>query len=545
MIKKRTNMPHPNRKRTDQVKKGESFTPRGGEPAPRRAALPIPYALAAALVIALCAFAVYVRTMAPTITLRHNGADSGDLVTAAINLGVPHPTGYPWYTMIAHLFTRLPGGEPARGVNLLSALAAALSVAAVFWASYRLVVTRDGDGWLALVAAWAAAGLYAFGELLWSQATIAEVYSLNALLVAALLALALSLPLPAKLYAGAFLFGLGLAHHVTIIWLLPALWPYWHSLRQWLTGKRALQIALCLLPGLLTYLYIPLRAAAHPVPNWGQANSLSGFLWLVSGEAYRRYLSGALPFQLLYRISAWAGIWVRDLGVFGLALALLGLWRGLETDCRFTRFGLTYLVLLSLYAMLYVTPDSYLYLLPAAAVLALWTARGAMALLQGLRQETAAKPIQRWALLAVSLLLVALPAASLATRFRAMDLHTDRTAYAFAEGVLQAAAPHAIILSRGDAQTLPLWYVRYGLGMRPDVAVVDRYLLAFTWYRRELAVQHPQLAVVVPAHDAQEAASRIVLEATPGQAVHLTYADEVLFTLASWVQEGPLFTLSR
>lgn len=532
-------------KRVPHLKKSKQFSHRnqgaGTQPSP----LPATYALAATLAIALCAFAVYVRTMAPTITLRHNGADSGDLVAAAINLGVPHPTGYPLYTLIAHLFTRLPGIEPARGVNLLSALAAALSVAAVFWASYRMVATREHNGWLALAAAWAAAGLYAFGELLWSQATIAEVYSLNALLVAALLAWMLSLPLPSRLYVGAFLFGLGLAHHVTIVWLIPALWPYVGVARQCLTRRQAPLLALCLLPGLLLYLYIPFRAATHPVPNWGQANQLSGFLWLVTGEAYRRYLSAALPSHWLLRCAAWAGIWVRDLGVLGLALSLLGLWRGLEMDRPFTYFGLTYVLLLSVYAMLYITPDSYLYLLPAAAVIALWTARGAMALLHDLQKQVRAKRIPPLVFTSMILLLLALPIASVMMRLRTLDLHADRQAYAFAQEVLQSAAPGAIVISRGDTQTLPLWYVRYGLGTRPDVAVVDRYLLAFDWYRRELAVQHPALAVVTKAHDSQEAANLLVLEAAPGQAVHLTYADDVLFTIASWVQEGLLFTLSR
>nr|MBC7245592.1 DUF2723 domain-containing protein [Chloroflexota bacterium] len=510
-----------------------------------RSALPTIYAVSAAVAVALCVLAIYARTMAPTITLRHNGADSGDLVTAAINLGVPHPTGYPLYTLIAHCFTRLPGIEPARGVNLLSALAAALSVAAVFWASYRLLVMHEDDGLLALVASGSAAGLYAFSELLWSQATIAEVYSLNALLVAVLLALMLSLPLPTRLYAVAFLFGLGLAHHLTIVWLIPALWPYAGVARAWLSRRRVFYLALCLLPGLLLYLYIPIRAAARPVPNWGGADNLSGFLWLVTGEAYRRYLGGVLPLHFLQRLSAWAGIWVRDLHVLGLALALLGLWRGLETDRRFTCFGLTYVVLLSVYAMLYITHDSYLYLLPAAGVIALWTARGAMLLLHDVQKQARAKRVPQLVLAVAILLLLALPVASVMARFREMDLSADRQAYNFAQGVLQMAAPGAIVISKSDTQTLPLWYVRYGLGMRPDVMVVDRYLLAFDWYRRDLAVQHPALAMVTKAHDSQEAVSLLVLETPPGQAVHLTYADNLLFTLASWVQEGSLFTLFR
>ena len=504
---------------------------------------------AVALVTVVCtvlfAFAVYARTMAPTITLRDGGIDSGDLVTAAINLGVPHPTGYPLYTMIAHLFTALPGAEPARNVNLLSVLAAALAVGAIFWAAYRLIVARENAGLLAVVAAWAAATLYGFGELLWSQATIAEVYSLNVLLMAMLLVVAISFPSRVRPYALAVLFGIGLAHHLTIVLLLPALWPYVYTVRRWLTVRRSIQIGFCLLPGLLMYLYIPISAGTHPVPNWGQPDSISGFVWLVSGAAYRGYLSAVPLSHLIQRFSAWAGIWVRDLGVVGLALALLGLAHGLETDRRFTWFGLTYVALLTGYAMFYATSDSYLYLLPAAAIIALWVAQGGIVALHGL-QHWARLSSRRWLVATAGVvILAALPLTSIATRFQAMDLSADREAYIFAERVLDAAAPSAIVVSSGDAQTFPLWYLRYGLGKRPDVVVVDRNLLAFDWYRRDLGWRHPDLAAVARAVDAQEAATMLVLEEGHRRPVHLTYADDELLDLASWTYDDPLFTLSQ
>jgi len=502
--------------------------------------------LAAAGFTALVAFVIYARTMAPTITWQHGGSDSGDLVTAAINLGVPHPTGYPLYTMTAHLFTALPGGEPAQNVNLLSAITAGLAVGAVFWAAHRLVVAQEGtSGILALAPAWAAAGLCAFGELLWSQATIAEVYSLNALLVAMLLAVAFSVSSRARPYVLTLLFGLGLGHHVTIVFLLPALWPYVSSIRQWLTLRRSFRIGLCLLPGLLAYLYIPISAGARRVPNWGQADSLPGFVWLVSGVAYRRYLTALSPPHLLQRLSAWASIWVRDFGVLGLTLALLGLWDGFETDKRFTSFGLTYVTLLSAYAMLYTTSDSYLYLIPAAMIMALWLTRGAVVALHGLQEWAKSGPRRGLVTALGVLVLSALPLISINSRFGAMDLSADYEAYEFAEAVLDAAAPNAIVISRGDAQTFPLWYLHYGLGNRPDVTVIDRRLLAFDWYRDDLASRDAELAVLGRTGDAQEAVTTLVLEEGLCRPVHLTYSDDALLHVAEWTQEDPLFTLLR
>lgn len=95
-----------------------------------------------ALAAALGAFVVYGVTLAHTITWQHNGADGGDLVAAAFVLGVPHPPGYPLYTLIAFFFARNPFFEPARGVAIFSALMASASVFALARAGAAIQTDR-------------------------------------------------------------------------------------------------------------------------------------------------------------------------------------------------------------------------------------------------------------------------------------------------------------------------------------------------------------------------------------------------------------------
>ena len=66
----------------------------------------------------------YSLTLAPGLTWANHGEDGGDLITAAATLGVAHPTGYPTYLLLAHLFQLLPIGNLAFRTNLLSALSA-------------------------------------------------------------------------------------------------------------------------------------------------------------------------------------------------------------------------------------------------------------------------------------------------------------------------------------------------------------------------------------------------------------------------------------
>ncbi|MFY8268121.1 MAG: protein O-mannosyl-transferase family, partial [Terrimicrobiaceae bacterium] len=55
------------------------------------------------LVAGVLAGAVYLWTAAPNVTL----LDSGEFVVAAQHFGVPHPTGYPLWTLLAWVFQLL------------------------------------------------------------------------------------------------------------------------------------------------------------------------------------------------------------------------------------------------------------------------------------------------------------------------------------------------------------------------------------------------------------------------------------------------------
>ena len=72
----------------------------------------------ASLSVAIIAFALYLITLAPTITWANFGTDGGDLITAAVTLGVPHPPGYPLYTTLGYVFAQLPIGTVAFRLNL-------------------------------------------------------------------------------------------------------------------------------------------------------------------------------------------------------------------------------------------------------------------------------------------------------------------------------------------------------------------------------------------------------------------------------------------
>ena len=290
--------------------------PRGRAPLP--AGRPDVAALAAAV---LGPLALYVATLPRTVVLE----DDGLFLMAGVHLGVAHPPGYPIYTLIVHLFTRLPFGEPAFLGHLSSAVLGALACGAVY-ACARLL----GASLLpALTAAW----LVGVSEQFWSQAIITEVYTLNALLFFATYALVL---LGARdpgrrcvLSCAAVTWGMGCANHwpLTVLatpGLALALLPAWREILPRLPRL----IGAALLTAALPYAWMVWLSQQVPaISFYGAIDSWSDLWFYVSRQGYSEVdVSPTAGWSDRAAFLGWlAADLVRQTTLPGFVLALLGL----------------------------------------------------------------------------------------------------------------------------------------------------------------------------------------------------------------------------
>ncbi len=182
---------------------------------------------------------VYTLTLQPTLGLE----DSGELIVASDYLGVPHPPGYPIWSLLTwffqwvfHKVTFHGQPNPAWAVNWFSAVsgAAACGILAMLISRSGMDLLRSlkkestvlGENTERLFCA--AAGisgglLLAFGQGMWSQAVIAEVYTLN-IFFQSLMLIFLYRWLagdrnPKWLFLCAFTFGLGITNHQTLMFM--------------------------------------------------------------------------------------------------------------------------------------------------------------------------------------------------------------------------------------------------------------------------------------------------------------------------------------
>jgi hypothetical protein len=429
--------------------------------------------------------AVYLVTLAPGLTWANQGADGGDLISAAAVLGIAHPTGYPTYLLLARLFQCLPIGSLAYRTNLLSALCAALT------AGLTAVLTRRYSGQAKPFAepAGLLAGL-AFGlsPLFWSQAVITEVYTLQALCVALVLWSLSGDGGGARDVRTGALVGLALGNHLTSLFLLPVcLAVMGRREGRWQFGALA-RLAGGLAVGLLVYLYVPLRALAMPPINWGNPSSWEGFWWLVSAQPYQGLAFKAPLPDVWTRVQAWAGLIVAQFGWPGMLVGFYGLFFGRGASAAAKGITSWLVAGFSIFAIGYAAPDSSMYLLPAFLAFAIWIGLGLAAALEGL----ATRPYWPAALAGVFLLLVLVNAG---WHWREVDASRDNRAEAFGQAVMRAAPPAALVFVREDRDTFAVWYFHFALRERPDISVLVEPMLGFEWYRDSLQATYPDLTL--------------------------------------------------
>ncbi len=462
--------------------------------------------------LAISLTAIYLMTLAPGLTWANGGGDGGDLIAAVATGGVPHPTGYPLYLLLARLFQFLPIGSLAWRTNLLSALASVLAAALIYRIVVRDLKTANPlPSWIAGLVAGLAFGL---APLVWSQAVITEVYALQALLVALLLYLYTG-PEPASPPARKRLdrlrgltLGLALGNHLTTLLLVPAALLA-GSLRKvpsagvsaasrvawfraWqLDGPALRRQLLWFVPGLCFYLILPLRALSLPPVNWGDPVTLKNFWWLVSGGVYSSYyLQGGFA-EMGERLQAWAALLVQQFGLLELLLGLLGL---IVFGRRTRLYFLTLWSALasSLFALVYGSADSYVYLIPVYLSFALWIGLGFSCLL---RQIPSRFALGR---LALGLLLITFIVLRASTYWQSVDAAHDERAEAFGSQVLASAPQDAIVFAQGDEAVFSLWYFHFALHQRADLVVIATDLLHFDWYQKTLHAAYPALAIPRP-----------------------------------------------
>jgi hypothetical protein len=233
----------------------------------------------APLLVFLLSFALYVATAAPATLF----GDPSEYQFVPAILGIAHPPGYAFYTLLAKLWqTVVPAGSIAFRTNLLAAAVGAWTVTAVY------LIVRDIQSPISnlkppaftssLTAVFAALSLAVASDF-WQHAIHANAHIVSVALTTTHLWLLVRWWCTGQdRWLAAFAFTLGLAptHHPITLVGVPAYALFIvvvrpRIMREWRT---LLMLAGCFLLGLTPLLYYPLRLFSipygfGPAPDWG------------------------------------------------------------------------------------------------------------------------------------------------------------------------------------------------------------------------------------------------------------------------------------
>lgn len=427
-------------------------------------------------------FVLYVFTLAPDILT----ADNAEFQLIATNLGVAHPPGFTLYTLLGHLFTKLPfGSTPAYRLNLFSAITSTLTLWLVQASVWRLTKSRAAG----LTAVFALGTATTF----WAQATTANIRSLTGLFAALVIYWLVCFYEEQRgegaeergrgrrfLLLAALSLSLGITHHASLVFM-GVVWVAFVFVVQpsLLTQpRRWMGPILAWLAGLLPLLYLPLRGLA--VQNgatvrgasaglatwdgfWNHALALGFrgdfFYFITPTELWDRF--GVMGNVMTFQFSGWL--------LLGMAIGFAWLlWS--RRWSLFLLLGFPFLLHTFITAT-YRAPQTVEYMLPAYVPAAIMLGLGVHKLHQvGYANMHALNVKTAVSLIGVSVILTAVFWQGYDHYSSYAQLAQQTTARDTIQPLLEQAPKNSTILAHWHWAT-PLWYLQEVEGLRPDVTV--------------------------------------------------------------------------
>ncbi len=528
-----------------------------------------PYALAA--LVSFTVFAIYLVTIAPTTQFW----DTSEYIAAAKVLGIPHPPGNPLFVLLAHVWGELPlVAHYALRINIFAALTSALTSGFLFLVAERFLRTVvPGPRWARIAAAMAGVLVGATSFTVWHQSVVNEkVYTLSLLSIGLVLWLVVHWgdePAGERrdhwLILIVYVLALSATNHLMGLLAAPALAVYvlFTEPRAVLRWRLWLASALVVAVGISVWLILPIRAGFYPPINEGEP--VCGALGTALQSIYTLGQSGCQPLSdvlnreqyqkgpllprqadLVWQYATWLqyfswqfahdlkpGIRNAIAALFGI-LGLVGAVRHLQRDRR-GALAMLALMLTVTVALVFYLDFKHGYSMPSRSLYpdvlrevrerdyffiasfhlwGIWVALGFGTLMSAIARfaRSPEDPARGWAPALSVLLLALIPlvgnrlTASRAGETLARDAARD---------LLISVEPYSILITAGDNDTFPLWYMQEVEGLRRDVLLANTSLMNTQWHVRQLKRRtldpfdeaaalpiHQGLERTLPAHDA-------------------------------------------
>ena len=424
--------------------------------------------IAVSCIVATLAFWAHTQTLLPGV----DPGDTGGFQAAVLWPEVSARQAYPLYYSLARPFVSAAAPtDPARALNLFSAMWGAAAVGLLVFVCASVTGSLAGGA--------AAGGLLAFSYTFWTQAVIAEVYTVHLALIALCLVVLYAYaakPTRARLALFLGIYAIAFGNHFSMILLLV---PFAVFLLQATPAPASLfrpsvvSIALAAVAvGALQYApnFMAVWDGYDAPTGWG--NRAAAFWFDTTKQDWRdQMVLGIQATQASDRFAMWWFDARQQFGLAGLAAAAvgaIGLWR---MSRRWAILVVTALVINTAFALTYNVGDTHVFLLPGHFMTAFCAGASVAVISRG-----AGLYGPRWSRRVLVTIVCSLAFAYVAWRgwstWPAVDRHTDRRAQQLIAGLsLGIGERDALLVSQMNWQieNVLLYTQRH---LRPDLAWV-------------------------------------------------------------------------
>jgi len=445
--------------------------------------------------------------------------DAPELIAGSYSLGILHPPGYPLYTLLGYVFSHIPIGSIAFRVNLLSVVTSTLTLFVLFITLMK--ITRNRAASVVSVA------ILGFSSIFWFYSLMAEVFPLSSLF--AVLLFLMAILVRDRWVSGnrtgserlflffAFLCGLSLTHHHTILLIFPALLLFTlHPLIEVIKKpKRLISAILLFLLGLVPYIYLPIRASMNPYINFSDPSNLNSFYNFVTRSYYGSTQLWAGPeavnrldmifdyFLTLNTQVYMVGIIVGVLGMFRMAKKRIGDFVPLMTAFFLTALVFPWMANVEIPGIFERSTIERFYILPIILFM-YFAAMGFAFIFNWIKEMVYRSKLEEYRKRSASVLAVLLVILLIAPFFllpvrntvRNVNLRDDCFGEAYIHNVLQSVEDGAILYLDGD---VPIWLIgmyhaAVDEGPR-DIIFIARTFWGLPWYMETLRIWYPDLEI--------------------------------------------------
>jgi hypothetical protein len=408
---------------------------------------------------------LYLITSYPTVAY----IDSGELAIVNWSLGIAHPTGYPLYTLLGHLFSLLPLKLIATQ-NLFGSVCTAFAVVLLFLTVAGIAERRP----ITMASTAIASLIFGISPLIWSQGVTNEVYGLHLLFISLMLWF-LSRPFSSRrLVMYSLVLGLSFGNHLSTILTVPAFLVYVFLNRSAVKRvPRAIWLSVAVIALSATiYLYLPIRSSLDPLMDWGEPTNWASFYRHVSGWQYRVWMFDRGFSEIARQLGAFAVTIFEQFPISFWPFVLVGFWYGFRRFRPLAGYALLILLFDILYALNFSIPDIDNYLIPSVVVVFLFAGFAVV----GLSKE---RGLVLW--ISVVLLATSLPL-GLVTNWQRQDQSGNYAAADGVENFFKSCEPQSLILCANWDYISPWLYLHFYEKDREDVLIIDSELVRRSWY---------------------------------------------------------------